>query len=289
MRAQAALADRRVLRRYLLDGEHVITAVHQHWGKVAEPVLTAVASLLVVLWLDTVLPGTLGFLASLLWWAWLAVLARMVWRLLEWRHDWFVATDKRLLLTYGLVTQKVAMMPLKKVTDMTYNRSPVGRVLGYGTFVMESAGQDQALHHINFIPEPDHTYRSICAEIFGVEDHDRVLTEPFEEDVRFEDDPGAPGTAWPPAADEVPGGWRSTEEAHRTIGQDPFGQDPSRPIPVRPAAGGGTAGPRGRSVYRSADLREDQRDEFRDDPTGQPDEDETGPIPQPPWPPDEDV
>ncbi|HET8601838.1 MAG TPA: PH domain-containing protein [Segeticoccus sp.] len=279
MRAQAALADRRVLRRYLLDGEHVITAVHQHWGKVAEPVLTALAALVVVLWLDTVMPGNLGLIVSVLWWAWLAVVARMVWRLLEWRHDWFVATDKRLLLTYGLITQKVAMMPLKKVTDMTYNRSPLGRLLGYGTFVMESAGQDQALHHINFIPRPDHTYRSICAEIFGVEDHDRVDTEPFEEDDRFGHGSGMPGAGWAARADDVPGQgrsnewrareWHSTEEAHRSIGQDP-----SQPIPLRREHPG-------RSLYRSPDP-DSGRSRHRD-------EDETGPLPQPPWPPDEDL
>ena len=86
----------------------------------------------------------------------------------EWRHDWFVATDKRLLLFYGFITRKVSMMPLIKVTDMSYERSVPGRLLGYGRFVMESAGQDQALHEVNWVPEPDHNYRVICAEIFGV-------------------------------------------------------------------------------------------------------------------------
>ena len=171
-----AIARHRVLRRYLLDGERVVTAVHQHWAKVAEPVATALASLVLALWLDAVIPASTGHLADVIWWLWLLVVVRAVWKLLEWRHDWFVATDKRLILTYGLLTQKVAMMPLSKVTDMSYNRSPLGRVVGFGTFVMESAGQEQALHHVNWVPDPDHTYRAICAEIFGVEDHDRVLT-----------------------------------------------------------------------------------------------------------------
>ena len=171
-----AIARHRVLRRYLLDGERVVTAVHQHWAKVAEPVATALASLVLALWLDAVIPASTGHLADVIWWLWLVVVVRAVWLLLGWRHDWFVATDKRLILTYGLLTQKVAMMPLSKVTDMSYNRSPLGRVFGFGTFVMESAGQEQALHHVNWVPHPDHTYRAICAEIFGVEDHDRVLT-----------------------------------------------------------------------------------------------------------------
>ena len=36
-----AIARHRVLRRYLLDGERVVTAVHQHWAKVAEPSFTS--------------------------------------------------------------------------------------------------------------------------------------------------------------------------------------------------------------------------------------------------------
>jgi len=163
-----------VLGRYLLDGERILTAVHQHWAKVAEPAASVVAGLVLVLALDSYLPATLGVVANLLWWAWFVLVARAIWKILEWRHDWFVATDKRLILTYGLITQKVAMMPLAKVTDMSYNRSPLGRVLGYGTFVMESAGQDQALHRVEWVPQPDQTYRAICAEIFGVDDDERA-------------------------------------------------------------------------------------------------------------------
>ena len=218
-----AIARHRVLRRYLLDGERVVTAVHQHWAKIAEPVATALASLVLALWLDAVIPASTGHLADVIWWLWLLVVVRAVWKLLEWRHDWFVATDKRLILTYGLLTQKVAMMPLSKVTDMSYNRSPLGRVVGFGTFVMESAGQEQALHHVNWVPDPDHTYRAICAEIFGVDDHDRVLTGGDGGD-------GGDGTGndgHPSAATGAPGPAPRGRPARRT--------SPSRP--VTPAAG----------------------------------------------------
>ena len=160
----------RGLERYLLDGERIVVAMHQHWAKVAEPVASVLAALVVVTWLDTELPRGAGLFADLIWWAWFAVLGRTLWRLANWRHDWFIATDKRLLLTYGMFTNKVAMMPLAKVTDMSYSRSLVGRVMGYGQFLMESAGQDQALRRVSYVPHPDRTYRAICAELFGVEE-----------------------------------------------------------------------------------------------------------------------
>ncbi len=166
------------LDRYLLDGERLVTAVHQHWGKVAEPVASAVAGLVVALWADARIAPSIGVVSTIVWWAWFALVLRTAYLVAEWRHDWFVATDKRLLLFYGFITRKVSMMPLRKVTDMSYERSVPGRILGYGRFVMESAGQDQALREVNWVPQPDHHYRAICTEIFGVSDHDDAVVDP---------------------------------------------------------------------------------------------------------------
>ncbi len=212
-----------MLRRYLLDGEHVVTAVHQHWAKVAEPVASGVLGLVLALWLDSLLPASVGHAGDVLWWIWILVVVRAAWRLLEWRHDWFVATDKRLILTYGMVTHKVAMMPLSKVTDMSYNRSLMGRVAGFGTFVMESAGQDQALHHVRWVPQPDHTYRAICAEIFGVDDRDRVdLGDGDDDDARMRETPAVRAPVLP---------------AVRAAVSQGRGARRSRPRPAAPATG----------------------------------------------------
>jgi hypothetical protein len=157
------------LAPYLLPGERVVAAVHHHWARVAEPVASAVVAFIVVLWIDSnVTVATQGVMTPL-WLGFWFLVGRAAWHLLEWRHDWFVATDKRLLLRYGLVTHKVAMMPLLKVTDMSYVRSVPGQLLGYGRFIMESAGQDQALRLVNWVPQPDATYRAICAEIFHID------------------------------------------------------------------------------------------------------------------------
>ena len=151
--------------KYLLDSEQLVVAVRRHPAQLIEPVLSAVVVLLAVGWVDGVLPPV-PYVIDLLWFGWFAVMARACWRFALWRKDWFVATDRRLLLAYGVITRKVAMMPLSKVTDMSYTRSPVGRLLGYGEFVLESAGQDQALRKVPWLPSPDALYRLICGEIF---------------------------------------------------------------------------------------------------------------------------
>ena len=163
-----------VRRRYVLDGEQLVVAIHQHPVVVAEPVLTAIAILVLVILVDANVSAGLGGVVNVLWWVWFAAVARAVWMVFEWRQQWVVATNKRLMLTYGFIVRKVAMMPLTKVTDMSYHRTIMGRIFGWGTFVMESAGQQQALSEIRFVPNPDHNYRALCAEIFAVEDRERV-------------------------------------------------------------------------------------------------------------------
>ncbi|SDP64258.1 PH domain-containing protein [Pedococcus dokdonensis] len=240
------------LDRYLLDGEQLVTAVHQHWGKVAEPVLSGVAALILAFWVDARIDPTIGWVSTLVWWFWFAVALRTAYRIAEWRHDWFVATDKRLLLFYGFITRKVSMMPLMKVTDMSYERSVPGRILGYGRFVMESAGQDQALREVNWVPQPDEHYRAICAEIFGTAVHDQDLFDaPFDDygdgrDDRWGDGPPPPQAGLPDPYD----GWDSPRHS-------PAG--PTAP----PRPGSSSQG----SLYRSPDLR--ARDRSAD----------TGPIP----------
>jgi len=53
---------------------------------------------------------------------------------------------------------------------MSFQRSLLGRMLGYGEFVMESAGQDQALRTVPFIPYPETLYLEVCQMIFPNKD-----------------------------------------------------------------------------------------------------------------------
>ncbi|WP_369069655.1 PH domain-containing protein [Kineococcus terrestris] len=159
----------RSVRRYVLPSERLVVAVRRHPARLAEPVASAAAGFALWLWLNLELLDGTPYLPELLLLGWAALFARAVWHLLSWRVDWFVATDRRLLLTYGVLNRRVAMMPVSKVTDMSYNQSLPGRLLGYGEFVMESAGQDQALHDVDWLPVPDQLYLSIVAEIFGVD------------------------------------------------------------------------------------------------------------------------
>ena len=107
-----------------------------------------------------------------MWWAWLLLLIRFVWKVAEWSVDYFVVTNQRMISTHGLITRQVNMLPLDKVTDMRFERSLLGRLLGYGSFITESAGQDQALRQVDYLPYPETLYLEVCQLIFPGKDDD---------------------------------------------------------------------------------------------------------------------
>lgn len=77
------------------------------------------------------------------------------WRALTQHMDRFVVTNMRAFRVKGIVAQSAATMPLARVLDITVKKPVLGRLLGYGHFVFESAAQEQGLHRIEFVPRPD--------------------------------------------------------------------------------------------------------------------------------------
>jgi len=101
--------------------------------------------------------------------AWVGVLIWVAWRIADWWYDRFILTNKRVMVVSGIITRNVAMMPLQRVTDMKYVQSAIGRMLNYGTFELESAGQDQALRSIPHLPSPNELYLRIVEEMYEPE------------------------------------------------------------------------------------------------------------------------
>ncbi|GHC73659.1 hypothetical protein GCM10007079_07800 [Nocardiopsis terrae] len=154
------------VNRYLLPHEQDVVTIRRHPAVLIGPVGAVLAALVFAAILSRTMGADSTATLAVIWWLWLLVLVWFVWRVAEWSVDYFVITSARLLLTTGLITRQVNMMPLGKVTDMRFERTLVGRFLGYGTFVMESAGQDQALSRIAFIPYPEQLYLEVVGLIF---------------------------------------------------------------------------------------------------------------------------
>jgi membrane protein YdbS with pleckstrin-like domain len=151
--------------RVLLPHERRVITVRFHPAVLIKPVTFALAGLAVAGLLSTIAKLN-GTILLIIWLAWLILVIRLLYAIYTWLEDYFVVTSARLLLSTGVIKKTVNMMPLGKVTDMRFERSAMGRLLGYGTFIVESAGQDQALHNIDHLPYPEQLYLEVCGLIF---------------------------------------------------------------------------------------------------------------------------
>jgi uncharacterized membrane protein YdbT with pleckstrin-like domain len=152
---------------YLLGTERRVIRVRRHWSSLLWDILEAAALLAGAMMISYLLPANAGLIQNILWYAALFVLLRLAYFVMEWWVERIVVTDKRFMISSGVFETKVAMMPITKVTDLTYERTVLGRMFGYGTLVVESAGQIQALNRIEFLPNPEQVYDAISELTFG--------------------------------------------------------------------------------------------------------------------------
>ncbi|MFC6712518.1 PH domain-containing protein [Branchiibius cervicis] len=223
-RAQRQLGD------VLLPTERVVVATHEHWSRWISTIGGILTAIVLTFLIDSLAPANWGGLVNLCWILLYSVIFYAMWQVIARRFDWFVATDKRLILRQGVLFRRTMMMPMGKVTDMSYVRSPLARALGYGTFIMESAGQDQALHRIEWVPQPQEVYKTLCSQIF--------ISHDPEDDPRLQflsDDPDItnPGVRPPelaPVTVRMRGDREQGNPAARRVPADRFD---STQVPVR--------------------------------------------------------
>ena len=167
------------VNRYLLPHERQVISVHQHPAVLIGPIFLVLVGLALAGWLSSIADGN-NIALVVIWLLWGLLVLRLAWKVTQWLVDYFVITSQRLLLTQGFPYRRVNMMPLAKVTDMSFNRSPLGQILGYGEFVVESAGQDQALSNVNYLPYPEQLYLEVCGLIFKETDKDDGTGTPID-------------------------------------------------------------------------------------------------------------
>jgi len=156
---------RKDVAKYLLPGEEVIVATRRHWASLVEPAVKSLPALFVGGWLltldhDNRFTTTLGLLLLV---AGLGYLGLYV---AEWYMRHFIVSPRRMLLTSGVIVRTVTLLPRRRITDLTWQETLFGQLLGYGTFRIESAGQAQALSRVTYLPRVDVLYRKISELLF---------------------------------------------------------------------------------------------------------------------------
>jgi membrane protein YdbS with pleckstrin-like domain len=154
------------VQKYLLPGETAVVATRRHWAVLIEPTVKFLPVFVAGGWLllldpDNRVSSSAGLLVIL------ASLAYYGLRVGEWWMRHFIVSTRRVLLTSGVIVRTVTLLPLRRITDLTWKETLLGQVLGYGTFRFESAGQQQALSEITFLPGADILYRRVSGLLFS--------------------------------------------------------------------------------------------------------------------------
>jgi membrane protein YdbS with pleckstrin-like domain len=160
------------VEKYLLPDERAKVVTRRHWAVLIEPTAKFVPLFLVGGWLLVLDPenrvsssaGLIVLVVALIYYA------LNVW---EWLLRHFIVSTRRVLLTSGIIVRTVTLLPLRRITDLTWQETLLGNLLGavgmrgYGTFRFESAGQDQALRHLTYIPDAGELYVEVSRLLFG--------------------------------------------------------------------------------------------------------------------------
>jgi len=146
-------------RTYLGAGERVRIRTHLHWLVPLRSIVSAAAMMPLAI--------LLGFKAPNIWWLQiglgLVAVAHqlfLLYRFLVWRTEQIIVTDQRIVRTSGVFTTRIDAVHLDQITDSTYHRGLIGHVLGYGTCRLGSAGQNQSLERVDYVPRPGDIYRA---------------------------------------------------------------------------------------------------------------------------------
>lgn len=157
---------RKDIEKYLLPHEDWEIITQRHPAVLIVPTLKFLPALLVGGWLLILDPqnrvtSSIGLLVIL------GALGYYALRVAEWWMRHFIVTKRRVLLTSGVIVRTVTLLPLRRITDLTWQETLGGQLFGYGTFRFESAGQDQALRHLTYVPKAQTVYQDISALLFG--------------------------------------------------------------------------------------------------------------------------
>ena len=165
----------RYVDTHLAEGERIVHRSRQHWLA-----LLADTSWLGALTFVAVVAFLLGRLVdwSALDWlalfALLGLLARLGWRMVAWRAEDDVVTDRRVIKVEGVLNRVVAESALRRVDDAVLRQGVVGRLLGYGDLVLVT-GPDASVDEFRMLDDPAAFKRAMLEAKYASE---RDITPP---------------------------------------------------------------------------------------------------------------
>jgi uncharacterized membrane protein YdbT with pleckstrin-like domain len=139
--------------------EQPVLLLHPHWKTLIRPILVAMLLVAVALVLEVVASTALLRLAI----AVVAVLVLMLWLIvpvLRWQTTRYELTTRRLRTRFGILTRHGRDIPLTRISDVSFEKGILDRLLGAGRLVVESAGEHGQIV-LRDIPQVEHVQATL--------------------------------------------------------------------------------------------------------------------------------
>jgi uncharacterized membrane protein YdbT with pleckstrin-like domain len=128
----------------LAMGEESVQVLHPHWKTLVRPVAVVFVVVAAALVGEVLIPSGKYAAIERLIVAAVAIVLIMWWLmlpLLRWRTTKYELTTRRMRLRDGVVARNGRDIPLSRITDVSFRKGLLDRMLGCGTLIVESAGE----------------------------------------------------------------------------------------------------------------------------------------------------
>jgi membrane protein YdbS with pleckstrin-like domain len=145
------------VNRYLLPRERQVITVRMHPAVLLGPLILVVGGLAAAMMVRT----ASAVRPAIVWGAWALILLYFLRQVAAWAVTYFTVTNERMITIRGVLIRKVSTMPLGRATDLSFRRSIMGRLFGYGTLIAETSGRRQPFRYVRYVPYPEQLYLEI--------------------------------------------------------------------------------------------------------------------------------
>jgi membrane protein YdbS with pleckstrin-like domain len=141
--APAPWHDRPVVNpKQLNPGERVVFSTRTHVKALLTPALVLILAAGVGGYLSSLPDSHKKIWLGLIWGiAAILVLVYSLWPFLNWLTATYAVTDRRLLTRKGVLTRTGHDIPLARISDVSYEKGILDRILGCGTLIVSDASE----------------------------------------------------------------------------------------------------------------------------------------------------
>jgi uncharacterized membrane protein YdbT with pleckstrin-like domain len=125
--------------RLLNEGESVVFSTRTHAKALLLPGVVLLVFLGLAAWVANLTDGVVvqgGWVVAAL-----LILALALWPFLNWLASTYTVTTRRLITRHGVFTRTGHDIPLNRISDVSYERDLIDRMLGCGTLVVSDASE----------------------------------------------------------------------------------------------------------------------------------------------------